>query len=43
MIVNSLVVAYVNASWTLTYRQVCQRMGLSSEPAEVLQSGLGQL
>jgi hypothetical protein len=43
MIVNSIVVAYVNASWTLTYRQVRQRMGLLSEPVEVLQPGLGQL
>ena len=43
MIVNSIVVAYVNASWTLTYRQVCQHMGLLSEPGEVLKPRMGQL
>jgi len=43
MLVNSIVVAYMNSAWTLTYRQVCQRMGMLSAPVEGLQAKLGQL
>jgi hypothetical protein len=41
MIGNSILVAYVNSAWTVTYRQVCRRLGLLNEPAEALQPGLG--
>jgi hypothetical protein len=43
ILINSIVVAYMNSAWTLTYRQVCQRMGMLSAPVEDLQPKLGQL